>query len=299
MAVSKVGLGWPAGERNFDSLTAFIMAMGATGSFEIANCKGNLGSTTTILQTGGFSNGLLITGDVKYTGNNHLELAFFDGPLYFTNTNPNITIEHLAHYSSVNNYCLRLIRPGHTVRDCYAKKVAVSTIAPLYDLSSANAQRLVIDGNNLSAFTLRNSGNALIDNIIAFNSSNRCVQVPPNGNAGFVRNSFVFSNATSAYFWTGATTTPNTLINSASQDAGVYSGSYTGYTNQELVDFPNGDYRIKKSSELFALGIGAFFQDDPLDLAESRLKLYRGSAFAPITPKVYRNGQWVSAVVRI
>lgn len=274
MAISKVGLGWSVGERDFDSLPAFIAAMGSTGQFETANCKGNLGSTTTVLQTGGFGSGLLITSDIKYTGNNHQELAFFEGPLYFTNTTPNITIEHIAHYSSVNNYCLRLIRPGHTVRDCYAKKLAVSTIAPVYDLTAATAQRLVIDGNNLSAFTLRNSGNAFVDNIIAFNSSNRCVQVPPNGSAGFVRNSFVFSNATSAYFWTGATTTPNTLINSASQDTGTYSGNLTGYTSNELVDFANGDYRIKQTSDLFALNIGAFFEENTGPVEDIRYVTY-------------------------
>ncbi|MDP5206342.1 hypothetical protein ORI99_04690, partial [Alishewanella sp. SMS9] len=107
MAISKVGLGWAVGERNFDTLPAFIAAMGSTGSFETANCKGNLGSSTALIQTGAFGNGLLITSDIKYTGNNHLALAFFDGPLYFTNTNPNITIEHIAHYCSVNSYCLR------------------------------------------------------------------------------------------------------------------------------------------------------------------------------------------------
>lgn len=61
-----------------------------------------------------------------------------------------------------------------------------------------------------------------------------------------------------------------------------------GVNNGTLKDFPlDGSARI--------------YYDDGVSLPteESRLKLYRGSAFAPITPKVYRNGQWVSAVVRI
>lgn len=61
-----------------------------------------------------------------------------------------------------------------------------------------------------------------------------------------------------------------------------------GGNNGTMVNFPlDGSARI--------------YYDDGVSLPteESRLKLYRGSAFAPITPKVYRNGQWVAAVARI
>ncbi|WGH49683.1 hypothetical protein [Alishewanella phage vB_AspM_Slicko01] len=260
--IVKVGLGWPALERDFDSIPDFISARASSRFFMVVSCLGDLGSSPNLIQTSEFFGGLLFTSPVKYIGNNHNDLPFFDGSLYFTSIAP-VTFEHLALYNSIaNTYAIRLIRASSFLQNCYIKKLTTSGgSGVLVDLGLASAKNLVIDANNLIATTIR-STTSPVQNVVGFNATNRGMQIAGEGNTGTHKNLFSLNSGISDYFWSGtASLIPSNLTNSASEKSGDYAGQYTGYTTAEFVDFANGDYRIKASSPLHALGIGSFFEE--------------------------------------
>jgi hypothetical protein len=258
-----VGLGWDPTVRTHDTLSEFILDREFTTRPEVAVCSGDLGTTDGLLSSSAFAGGLTVTSDVEYTGNNHTELPFFRGALYLTNIAV-IKIEHIAFLAELGSSpALRLIRANSSVKNCYFKRVAGGNTA-LLDVSLATASNLVIDGNNLVGIPSINAISAIVDKCIVFGATTRGHRTPGSADAGSSSNVFSFNNGTTDYFWTstdsGAVVSTK-AINCASEKTGAYAGTHTGYTSAELVDFANGDYRIKTTSNLHDLGIGAFFEE--------------------------------------
>ena len=256
MAVSKVGLGWDVGERDYNSLLLWFNAKRETGLHETALCSGDLGADFVNITGTDFAQGALIQGVVPYDGSNHTALAKFSRRLVVISTSADgpVIVEHL--WIVHNSGAQYAVYPGanNIIRNCYIEHTSNSGInnGIVYADGNSLVQRCVVRAlsaeNNVG---IRPRNNATIDNCLTFGSIDGVLSI---FSASTVRDTFAFQSSNLDY---NNSNNP-LLINNASQDA---SGNFTGYTSDELVDFANGDYRIKQTSDLFALGIGAFFEE--------------------------------------
>lgn len=253
MAVSKVGLGWPAGERNYNTLRAWRDALINSSQFEEAWCKGDLGTSFVTISGTNFPQGALIRGDVEYAGNNRDELAVLFSQMQLLRAAPNVTVRDLyIRHSSASQTAL-IAGAGNTALRCHIEHTGlpgINNAVALAQTGGSIRNCVVIGVNTANNYTLRVGANGITENCVAING-----QYPFYSNFNTSSNAGIFalnSNVSDFLLQNSATTT-----NSASSDG---SGNYTGYTVDEFVDFAAGDYRIKATSDLASLGIGAFFE---------------------------------------
>jgi hypothetical protein len=253
MAVSKVGLGWPAGERNYTTLRAWRDALINSGQFEEAWCKGDLGSSAVTISGTNFSQGALIRGDVQYTGANKNDLAKLSA-LLTVGTTAFSEVRDLYIVNGATSQSALSTSNGNLALRCHVEHTGLpgTNGAVAYAQTNSilrNCVAIAIDGTN--NFTLRTGSGARVENCIGINGQN-----------AFYSNFSSTVNTDS--FFTGGTNADALLANGATTSNCATTdgtGNVTGFTTAEFVNFAAGDYRIKSNSQLKTLGIGAFFEE--------------------------------------
>lgn len=259
MAISKVGLGWPSGERQYTTLAAWLTALKASGAYEEAWCSGDLGAAFVSIGASDFPQGALIRGDVQYTGANHTALAKLPRTLTIASANGLVVAQDLW-----------ITHNG--------------TTQPTVNISASNyVRRLYIDhsadpGSN--AAILMTSGNAVAEYCVVrglLSTASKCIRP---SSAGIIRNCVGIGTKYALFSeWTNSKTErcygigasissclwgngrPPANITNASEDATGDVGFQSLAPTVNFVDYANADYRIRASSPLHAAGIGAFFED--------------------------------------
>ena len=220
-----------------------------------AQCLGNMGNTTV---SGSTPNGALIhTKDIEYNGANENDLSvvslfvvsaqntsvtdmFITGNSAFAKPldigGDNISFDRVRiknSYSSVE--CIRIAtnQPNTYIRNFVASG-GTNVINPGFT-----------DGCNITNGVVFGGSDVGYDGSVA-----PAIHI--------VTDSFGFNNTTADFI----SATHQDINTSASEDL---TGTYTGYTSAELVDFAGGDYRTKATSALATLGssgsfIGAFLE---------------------------------------
>jgi hypothetical protein len=253
MAISKVGLGWDVGERDYASLNLWVSGKSASGVAEQAHCKGSC-TTATLNITSGFAAGALIYGDVEYDGSNESVLAFANNRINITVANV-IAQDLLISQSSNFLNTVDANGSGVVFRRCRIKHLGAhgASYAALKALNGGAAENCVAStaGARITNHSFNNP--LTFSNCLFFGSTGIGVG-PIYSTFQTVINCFSFNNAGDDFF--GANPADETF-NCASEDL---TGNVTGYTSAECVDFANNDFRIKSTSDLHALNIGAFFE---------------------------------------
>ncbi|MDP5205489.1 hypothetical protein ORI99_00290 [Alishewanella sp. SMS9] len=253
MAISKVGLGWDVGERDYASLNLWSSGKSGSGVAEQAHCKGSC-TTATLNITSGFTAGALIYGDVEYDGSNESALAFANNRINITVAN--VVVEDLSIAQS-SNFLNTAVANGSGVvyRRCRIRHLGAhgTSYAALQALNGGTAENCVAStaGARITNHSFNNP--LTFSNCLFFGSTGIGVG-PIYSTFQTVINCFSFNNAGDDYF--GANPSDETF-DCASEDL---TGNETGYTSAECVDFDNNDFRIKSTSDLHALNIGAFFE---------------------------------------
>lgn len=254
--VSKVGEGWPIGERHFRSLNEWVTARSGSGIYETALIRGSV-TTADVNINGAFTAGALVEGFVPYDGLNAANIAFTGGNHAVTITSANVLVKDLrVDYN--NNFvtattvqgnnsfferCLIIQRGTGATTGC----VTLNSVATNKGIKNSVLYRTA--GGALLATGF--DRDAIFENNIGFGYTGSFSS--GSANRLSVSNNFLFEN-------TGSTFSGGSYLsftNNATLDA---TGNLTGYTNAELVDFAGGDYRVKSTSDLFDLNIGAFFE---------------------------------------
>jgi hypothetical protein len=253
MAISKVGLGWDVGERDYASLNLWVSGKSASGVAEQAHCKGSC-TTATLNITSGFSAGALIYGDVEYDGSNESALAFANNRINITVAN--VVVEDLSIAQS-SNFINTAVANGSGVvyRRCRIRHLGAhgTSYAALQALNGGTAENCVVSTAG-ARVTNHSFNNPLTFSNCQFFGSTGIGVGPIYSAFQTVINCFSFNNAGDDYF----TANPSDeTFDCASEDL---TGNVTGYTSTECVDFANNDFRIKNTSDLHALNIGAFFE---------------------------------------
>lgn len=292
MAISKVGLGWPAGERNYDTLRAWRDAKRLSSEHETAVCSGYLGNSFVTLGSSDFVYGSHIYGIVPFDGSNKDQLARLDSSLGLTSTTGYAHAHDLyVRHGSTTQNALSCSQ-SNLVERCYVEHTAATgTNTAILDVFSSGVAR------NCIALSIHVDGSATI-RTGSGGSAYNCVGI--GGKCPFIsqwsnttnQNIFALNNT----YLSDITLTNNAqTVNSASSDS---TGNYTGYTTAEFVNFAAGDYRIKSTSDLKALGIGAFFEQN-IQASGLPSKAYINNQFKVGTFKVYQSGKWITAQARI
>lgn len=254
MAVSKIGLGWPVGERNYDTIALWNTAKGASGEFEQGILRGSVTAGNTTIN-GAFSAGAELIGFVEYDGSNHLDIATTGGNHTVSITSANVILRDLK-IDYTNNFVNSVSVSGNNsfLERCYIRQGGTGTVTAITLNNTATnkgVRNCVIFGNGQALFTTGFNRDAVIDGTTGFGYAGAVIS--GSSNFAAVTNNFFLQNTGSTF---AAPSSYGTLTNNATADA---TGNFTGYTSADLVDFANGDYRIKSSSDLAGLGIGAFF----------------------------------------
>lgn len=303
---SRVGLGWAPSIRDYSSLEAWRDGISNTQK-NTALCRGSL--LTRHLSIGGsnvFPLGLEIVGAIKYNGNNHLQLAHSNNFGLDIGGSPT-TVHHLRLYTDNQYYVPAWIRyETATQADvlsfnyCHIKHTNVEKKSSPISIQNASDNdgffNCVIDcdGRALGYLTGYGTNVVLNGNIFINYTESGFRSISGGTTAGrHFTNNFCPENTGTDY------NAPNaaSFTNNASADT---TGNVTGYGKEQFVDFANGDYRIKASSPLHALGIGAFFEDTGVTQPSTAysFKVYSGGVFVPAIAKVRQSNAWTVATPR-
>jgi hypothetical protein len=263
MSVSKVGLGWDVGERNYTTLADWIAAKKATGVFEDAWCKGNLGGSFSRVTGTDFSAGALIYGDVVYDGTNHAELAFLPRRLAIASSGAQVIAQDLyVKHTDGGQYSVTTTN-GHLVQRLYIEHNSTTGVnaAILFLQANGLAKNCVVKTTNPgNQYTIRTGGSgSAIENCIAIGGLNAAYSVVTTST---IKNTFAVGQVETTACQNYPNGLPPANINNASTDG---TGGAVSLLNVDpysvFADYDNGDYRIKLSSELGVNGVGAFFYD--------------------------------------
>ncbi len=270
MATSKVGLGWPVGERQYTTLAAWVTALKTSGAYEEAWCSGSLGSSFVTIGASDFPQGALIRGDVQYTGANHAAIASIPRSITVNSTaaiwirdlnitNPNTT-----------QHALNILGANVVAERCYVWQTTNpgSNAATLMAGNGAIAKNCVIINTLTSASKVaRPSSGGVLQNCVVVGGDNGIQSEWTNSKT---EKCFAVNASTACYVWNNGRPTSNVTNASSDLTGDVGFKNLPALTN--FVDYANADYRIRASSPLHAAGIGAFFEDVTY-IGESTLSL--------------------------
>ncbi len=235
---------WNAGEGGVDP---------NAGSTSIAECSGYLGVATNI--NGTFVRGAIIRGDVTFDGTNALSLA---------NTE-RLTI---SAGSGINVEDLRIFTNNQFISALNYNADSIVMDRVVFDNNTSGLNAIDINGTftngHIRNFVARGGADAVmagfnqgtnLTNGLVYGAVDKGVE--GSSSAPMVLTDiFAFNNGGQDVDSVGGFT----LVNVATEDG---TGTHTGYTSAELVDFASGDLRTRSTSDLATLGtpfIGAFLE---------------------------------------
>ncbi len=248
--ISYVGSGWAPELRTYNTLTEWRTATRLLNERQTARCRGTLhtGTTNYTSAADDFPKGALITGDIPYTGNNHLDLAYFGRRMQLLASAGQIIVEHLSLYHPTSAQGVIEVGVGNIVRFCYGEHPLGAGASSAIFWASTGGTVLNCVSNCLAnaGTNFRASGNSRIRNSIAVG-----------GGAGFtssvasalIQNTLAFTTGNGYVLTNGAK-----ILSAGSADG-------TGNTIASTADLTNisaGDYRNSAGSFLTGLSIGAF-----------------------------------------
>ena len=250
--ISTVGIGkdyatltlWNAGDGGLDPGVGFTA---------IAECSGYLGAAANI--NGTFIRGATIRGDVVFDGTNDSLLS--NAERLTISSGSGINVEDLRIFTnnqfvSALNYNADFIVMDRVVIDNTTTGVNALDINGTF--INGHIRNFVARGGSDAVMAGYNQGANLTNGLI-YGAADKGVE--GGGSAPMVlTNIFAFNNGGQDVDSVGGFT----LVDVATEDS---TGTYTGYTNAELVDFAGGDLRTKSTSDLATLGtpfIGAFLE---------------------------------------
>ncbi|WGH49876.1 hypothetical protein [Alishewanella phage vB_AspM_Slickus01] len=253
---SRVGSGWAPSIRDYSLLNDWKNAKKTEPTYQTALCRGYLGNPFFDIVAADFPAGALISGVVKYTGNNHDQLAHY-ARKFVINSTSQVIAEHLkiTHSTGLQPTVGVQNTGGSIIRNSYVLNTGQAGANSGSAVLSGNGtlQNCVVHGTQpVNNLVLRPSNQAQVLNCIAIGGYTGLSMPWPD----VVVDSTFIVNASNACIIGNVPTT-----NTATEDT---TGEFTGYTTSAFVDFANGDYRIRVGSPLHKLGIGAFFQEDLL-----------------------------------
>ncbi|GLX85043.1 hypothetical protein tloyanaT_12950 [Thalassotalea loyana] len=253
--LAKVGDGW-GGSEDYATLALWWAAESGVdyGSAIEAQCKGYLGAVVDI--SGSAVHGAKIyTDSVTYNGANGDLLA----KVITLTVGADNTEVYDLHCSSNSVWNRSLVISLNMTVGTFDRLFCSSDVPDgqygifRIDCQSNNVhvRNIVIDANNCKdGLDFRYADYAgTLENVTIINYLNRGLL----GSNAHTSNKVFATGGVNGDF----NNFPESNTNSASGDA---SGVHTGYTKTELVDPDNGDYRVKLTSSLHALNIGAFFE---------------------------------------
>lgn len=258
MAVSKVGLGWPVGERQYTTLAAWVTALKTSGSYEEAWCSGDLGASFVSIGATDFPQGALIRGDVQYTGANHTALAKLPRTLTIASTNGLVVAQDLWVLHGVTTQPTVTISSSNRVSRLYVEHTADpgSNAAILMTTSNAVAENCVVKGSlSTASKAIRPSSAGIVRNCISIGTKYGLFSEWTNSKT---EKSYGVGASVSSCLW-GNGRPPGNVTN-ASEDSSGDVGFQNLNPTTNFVDYANSDYRIRNTSPLHAAGIGAFFE---------------------------------------
>ena len=260
MAISKVGLGWSAGERNYDTLRAWHDALKTTGVHETALCKGDLGASFVTIVVSDYPAGALIKTDgIAYTGANHTALAQLRAVLQVTSSSGLVVVEDLNVTHAGASLMVVAVTNGNRIRRSYIQHDANpgSNNASLMASINGVVENCVVRNTVTTASkTVRPSDLGVIRNCIVI-GGNQGIQTE--WTSSKTEKCYAVGVTTADYVWNNGR--PSGNITNASEDATGDVGYRNLDPNINFVDYANADYRIKTTSPLHAAGIGAFFEE--------------------------------------
>lgn len=219
-----------------------------------AQLKGWAGRNQSI--SGSSVNGAIAyTKDVEYDGTNHLDLAYFTGVTL--NSTTTFILKHFR--TRISNGYDTPLNVGSsslnaTVEYFYAERDRLVSNYPTLRIDAASLTNTVRTGvvnaaNNGTAIDHKYDDRGTLSSLLVFGSLGKGVS--GSNVDSFINDSFSFDNVSDDF--------DSSMVknNCASEDL---TGDITGYTSAELMDFASGDYRVKTSSALHGLGVGAFFE---------------------------------------
>ena len=259
MAISRIGTGWPVEDRDFATIALWNTARGGSGDFEEGIMRGSVTTGNTTIN-GAFSAGALLRGFVEYDGSNLSEIATTGGN-HLLRISSNDTIVRDLRVVRSNNFSFPAFIDGDNsfFERCYLRQDGTGN-AGVVDLNNAATNKglrnCVVVGNGNANYIQTGFGRDFtIASCIGVGYPTGSVTLVSSGATTVLRDSFFAENTGETY---SDPSEYNTFLNNASADG---TGTVTGYTTAEFVDFANEDYRIKSTSDLFAFGIGAFFEE--------------------------------------
>lgn len=259
MAISKVGLGWPVGERQYTTLAAWVTALKTSGSYEEAWCSGDLGASFVGIGASDFPQGALIRGNVQYTGANHTALAKLPRTLTIASTNGLVVAQDLWVLHGGTTQPTVNISSSNRVSRLYIEHTADpgSNAAILMTTSNAVAENCVVKGTLSTApKAIRPSSAGIIRNCVGIGTKLAILSEWTNSKT---EKSYGVGASIASYHWPNGRPPGN--VTNASEDSSGDVGFQNLNPTTNFVDYANGDYRIRASSPLHAAGIGAFFEE--------------------------------------
>ncbi len=250
--ISTVGIGkdyatltlWNAGDGGLDPGVGFTA---------IAECSGYLGVSANI--NGAFVRGATIRGDIAFDGTNDSSLANTDRLIISAGSG--ITVEDLRIFTtnqfvSALNYNADFILMDRVVFD--NETTGLNAIDINGTFTNGHIRNFVARGGADAVMAGFNQGTNLTNGLI-YGAADKGVEGSSSAPMVLTR-IFAFNNGGQDIDSAGGFT----LVDVATEDS---TGTYTGYTSAELVDFASGDLRTKSTSDLATLGapfIGAFLE---------------------------------------
>lgn len=242
---------------DYATLTLWNAAEGGNdpgvGFTSIAECSGFCGAGANI--NGAFVRGAIIRGDVTWDGTNGASLADTE----------RLTI---SAGSGIDVTDLRIFTNNQFVSAMNYNADFIDMDRVIFDNTTAAVNALDINGNfpngNIRNFVARGGADTImagylqgtnLTNGLIYGATDKGVE--GGGSTPLILTDvLVFNNGGEDVDSAGGFT----LNNVATEDS---TGTYTGYTSAELVDFAGGDLRTKSTSDLATLGspfIGAFLE---------------------------------------
>lgn len=223
------------------------------GFTAIAECSGYLGAAANI--NGTFIRGATIRGDIVFDGKNDSSLANTDRLTISAGSGVNVEDLRIFtnnQYISALNYNADFIVMDRVVLD--NTTAGVNAIDINGDFTNGYIRNFVARGGADAVMAGFNQGTNLTNGLI-YGAADKGIE--GSSSAPMVlTNILAFNNGGQDIDSAGGFT----LIDVATEDA---TGTYTGYTSAELVDFASGDLRTKSTSDLSTFGtpfIGAFLK---------------------------------------
>lgn len=215
--------------------------------------KGNIGYRSTIAGAHTYDT-YIYTDGVIYDGTlaTRSQLAYATALII---TADNVFVTNLKLYNN-NAYRFAFDPSGNNTyaQYCYIEDVSTSTTygaVSLYSAATGAVRNCDIKVTCTQAFKIGYDKSATIVSNTVFGATGTALSNTPNSANQTTTDNFFFNNGTDYG------NKPASFSNNASQDL---TGNETGYDSSHCVDFAGGDYRVKLTSPLHALGIGAFFE---------------------------------------